>query len=280
MKVAILHPGEMGISLASSALNSGHEVYWVDEHRSDLTRERAQRFALRVLPDLQSCCRQCDIIVSVCPPHAAMEQARAVAGCGFTGVYADVNAIAPQHVIAMAKQLIEAGMDFVDGGIIGPPAWEAQSTWLYLSGEKASLLAECFSKGPLQTELIGDSIGRASALKMCFAANTKGTTALQAAVLGAAEKLGVREILETQWDRYTPGSTDKIHTAIKNVAHKAWRFRGEMEEISATFKHIGIPDTFHQGAADIYARQEGFKNDSQPDIEAILEALLKQDQQS
>ena len=91
-------------------------------------------------------------------------------------------------------------IQFVDGGIIGSPAWTPKETWLYLSGERANEIAACFSKGPLETKLIGNEIGKASALKMCLQ-QTKGTSALLSAVLGTAEALGIREELYQQWDR-------------------------------------------------------------------------------
>ncbi|MEX0827671.1 MAG: DUF1932 domain-containing protein, partial [Haliea sp.] len=194
--------------------------------------------------------------------------------CGFKGIYADVNAISPQTLIGIATTMQQAEVDFVDGGIIGLPAWQPGATWLYLSGSKAATVAQCFHKGPLETEILGNDIGMASALKMCFAANTKGTTALQTAVLGAAEKLGVRSALETQWERYNPGATEKTHARIRNAARKAWRFTGEMHEIAKTFRQAGMPPDFHLGAADIYARESKFKGAaSAPSMEAIVQAL-------
>jgi hypothetical protein len=53
---------------------------------------------------------------------------------------------------------------------------------------------------------MGDSIGNASALKMCFAAYTKGTTALLSAVLAAAEGLDVR----TELDKFLWGARSSI----------------------------------------------------------------------
>src|SRR6185436_14581844 len=101
-------------------------------------------------------------------------------------------AISPQRAERIGHAVTDAGAAFVDGGIIGGPAWKPGSTWLYLSGVDADKAAAYFSAGPLETQVIGEAIGKASALKMCFAAYTKGTTALLCAVLGAAEALDVR----------------------------------------------------------------------------------------
>src|SRR5690349_21343671 len=117
-RVGILHPGEMGISLAASAKNSGCEVYWVSEGRRQHTRERAAQFELRDAETLAELCKRCTIIVSVCPPHAAEVLADDVVAAGFRGIYLDANAIAPRRTIRIGEKMSAAGVDFVDGGII------------------------------------------------------------------------------------------------------------------------------------------------------------------
>ncbi len=277
LKIGILHPGQMGISIAASAKNSGHEVYWVSQGRSQQTSERAHQQDLQDANTLAELCRNCDVILSVCPPHAAEDVARRVAERSFTGSYVDANAISPGRVERIREIINAGGANFVDGSIIGGPAWEPGRTWLYLSGPKAEDAASCFVKGPLETAVIGDSIGKASALKMCFAAYTKGTTALLSAILVTAESLGVRQDLERQWSRNGSDFADKSIQRVRQVTAKAWRFVGEMEEISTTFDEAGLPGEFHQAAADIYRRISHFKNASEtPSLEAVLTALIQQ----
>lgn len=177
-KLGILHPGQMGISIAASAKNSNCEVYWVSENRSEQTQQRATEQDLIDTHSLEVLCQTCSVIISVCPPHAAEVVANQVVTADFQGTYIDANAIAPQRAERMGQVFDSAGLEFVDGGIIGGPAWEPGRTWLYLSGEEAQSAADCFSAGPLEVSVIGNEIGKASALKMCFAAYTKGTTAL------------------------------------------------------------------------------------------------------
>jgi len=172
----------------------------------------------------------------------------------------------------------EAGVDFVDGGVIGGPAWTPQATWLYLSGKTADEVAAFFAGGPLETEIIGDEIGKASALKMCFAANTKGTAALLCAIVAAAEGMGVRTELEKQWSRHGSDFAKSTLARISRVTAKAWRFSGEMKEIASTLDEAGLPGGFHLAAADIYQRIAKFKgSDPTPPVEDVLEALLDPD---
>lgn len=274
MKIGILHPGEMGAAIAASACNSGMDVYWCSEGRSAATLERANSLGLNALPSLQSLCDTCDLLISVCPPHAALELAELVMACNFQGIYADVNAVSPTTVTTIASKLEKAGIEVVDGGIIGLPPVTRGTTWLYLSGKAAATVMDCFDAGPLETEVLSDRIGQASGLKICFAANSKGTAALHTAILAAADNMGVRDALENQWDIFNPGFTAKSHERIRQVARKSWRFTGEMKEIAATLESNGLPREFFDAAAEIYERQITFKDvEKEPAIEAILEMV-------
>lgn len=273
--IGILHPGEMGISIAVNARNENQTVFWVSEGRSEKTRSRAQRYALKDVKTLAELCRTCSIILSVCPPHAAADVASQVAAQPFRGLFVDLNAISPQHAVDIGKMMREHSIDFVDGGIIGGPAWDAGETWLYLSGNQAQRVAACFTDSLLQTEIIGAEIGMASALKMCYAAYSKGTTALLCAILAVAEDLGVYAHLMEQWRREDSELVEIAPRRTKSVTSKAWRFAGEMEEIAATFSQSGLPDGFHKAAAEVYRRMADFRDCStEPQLAEILNSLL------
>jgi len=239
----------MGISLAATIKNSGYAVLWAAQGRSEQSAARADEHDLTDVGTVAALFDRSDALVSVCPPHAAEEVADQVIACGFEGI---------------------------DGGIIGEPAWEPGRTWLYLSGAEAETAVPFFSAGPLETELVGPEIGQASALKMVFAAYTKGHSALLALVLAGAESLGVRPALEQQWERYWPDFSKETEQSVRQVTAKAWRFEGEMQEIAATFESVGLPGGFHESAAEIYRRMAGFKGAAQtPEIEAVLAALAQ-----
>ena len=274
-KIGILHPGEMGISIAASAINNGHQVYWLSEGRSDKTRARAEQHRLIELDSLFQFCQTCEIIISVCPPHASEEVAKSVSEAEFRGLYLDTNAISPQRAIKLGQLFEAQGIPFVDGGIIGGPAWKPKETWLYLSGEHSGQIAPCFSSGPLETKIIGEEIGKASALKMCYAAYTKGSTALLCAILATAESLDVREELYQQWEKDEQGFSEQVNRRVRRVTAKAWRFEGEMLEIAFTFRESGVPDGFHRAAADIYHRMAAFKGSSEiAALEDVIDTIL------
>lgn len=273
--IGILHPGEMGVFVGASACRSGNIVYWVSAGRSPETAERANKYGLVDAGSITKLCDLCTLIISVCPPHAAESVADQVLSVGFKGVYVDANAISPQRSIQIGAGMKTAGINFVDGGIVGGPVWEGSSTCLYLSGEYAHRVAACFVNGHLQVIELGGELGKASAIKMCYAAYTKGTTALISSILAASEYYGVREVLKEQWGRDWPGFETQAEARATRVTAKAWRFAGEMKEISATFMSAGLPGGFHAAASEIYSRLAGFKGRRQtPDLSEVLDSLL------
>lgn len=277
--IGIINPGAMGISIAAAVGAGGHHVYWASAGRSADTRRRAEEHNLLEVQTLADLCAVCDVMLCVCPPHAAASVAEAVIDAGFSGLYCDGNAIAPRQAQRIGERLAAAGIDFVDGSIIGPPAWEAGSTRFYLSGPSAALIAILFAGSPAEAVVIGDEIGKASALKMVFAAQTKGFTALLSAIQGAAEQMGVRADLDREWARRDPAVAAQRVNQVRGVTGKAWRFAGEMQEIAATFESAGMPPGFFEAAHDVYQRMARFKDAEElPALEEVLAALTETDE--
>jgi 3-hydroxyisobutyrate dehydrogenase-like beta-hydroxyacid dehydrogenase len=146
---------------------------------------------------------------------------------------------------------------------------------LYLSGKDAKRIADCFSGGLLEISILGEEIGKASGIKMCYASYTKGTTALLASILALSESLNVREELMAQWKRDWPEFPTQAEARAQRVTAKAWRFAGEMDEIASTFESAGLPDGFHSAAGEVFRRLEHFKDTEEiPVLEDVLGALL------
>ncbi len=273
--VLLLHPGEMGAAVGACLRHNGHRVLWVSAGRSSATARRADQAQLEAVPSLEGAVAQADIVLSVCPPHAAVQVARHCIEAGFKGIYVDANAIAPSTARRIEAHLAQRKISFVDGGIIGPPQLEAGTTRLYLAGAAAQTVANLFPEGPLTCPVLTDGAGAgsASALKMCYAAWTKGASALLTAIRALADQEAVHSALIDEWHLSLPGTAERSE-AITRQARKAWRWVGEMEEIATTFKTAELPPGFHEAAADIYTRLTPFKDASEPvSIANIIAAI-------
>jgi 3-hydroxyisobutyrate dehydrogenase-like beta-hydroxyacid dehydrogenase len=260
ISIGVLHPGSMGAAVGGSAVAAGRRVVWTSEDRSDATVERAREFGLEDVSWLNGVVNQSDIILSICPPHAALQVAQDVRDLGFQGIYVDANAISPETTRQVGAIVEQVGASFVDGGIVGGPPVQPGTTRLYLSGEEAPRVARLLDGGPLDVIVLDAPAGAASALKMCYAAWTKGTSALLTDILALASHEQVLEALQQEWAGSQPGM-DRRAAALSGAAAKAWRWVAEMEEIAATFEKAGLPGDFHHGAAEVYRRLEQFKDD-------------------
>jgi len=271
--IAVLHPGEMGAALGAGLAARGHRVVWASAGRGAATRERAEHCGLEDVETLARAAQAADIVFSVCPPHAALELARAVAACGFGGVYVDANAVSPETTRAL-QQVVEAGgASYVDGGIIGPPPLPGASVRIYVCGNRAAEIAALFEGCIMQALALDGPVGAASALKVCYAAWNKGATALLAAIRALAQQEGVDAALLAEWKVSLP-DIPKRSEAVSRNARKAWRWIAEMEEIAASFEAAGLPAGFHLAAADVYRRLEGFKDAAEPPALAEVMAAL------
>jgi 3-hydroxyisobutyrate dehydrogenase-like beta-hydroxyacid dehydrogenase len=272
--IGVLHPGEMGVTVGASARAGGSRVLWASEGRSAQTRERAAAAGLEDAKTLASLCAASGVILSVCPPHSALDLAREVAAQRFSGLYVDGNAVSPGTAREIGRIVEGAGATFVDGGIIGPPARARGTTRLYLSGAEAGRVARLFAEGPLEAITVDGGPGAASALKMAYAAYTKGTAALLVSIRAMAIRAGVDQALLDEWARSQGDLGARSERAAGETARKAWRFTGEMAEIAATFDDAGLPDGFFRAAGEIYESLAGYKDaPGMPSVAEVAKAL-------
>jgi 3-hydroxyisobutyrate dehydrogenase-like beta-hydroxyacid dehydrogenase len=248
--IGLLHPGEMGAAVGG-VLAGEHPVWWASSGRSPASVRRASAAGLIDVGSVEAIRDGCELILSICPPEAARDVARQVAG--FQGVYLDANAIAPTTAREVAALVEQGGGTYLDGGIIGgPPTTGSRGTRLYLSGPGGERISELFSGTAVDARVLSDDLTAASALKMCFAAWTKGTTALLLDIRALAEALGETGALLAEWEGSMPELKDRSLSAAQQAVTKGWRWRAEMEEIARTFRDADLPDGFHQAASEIY----------------------------
>ncbi len=240
------------------------------EGRSPESTERAVGAGLSDAGSLPELTSAANVIISVCAPDAAERLASDVADTGFDGLYVDANAVSPQT----ARQIGSRFANYVDGGIVGPPPTRPGITRLYLSGDQGPAVAALFDTTPVETRIVGREAGAASAVKMCFASWTKGTSALLLAIRALAEAEGVSDALLGEWATSLPEVRTRSDGVAAATGPKAWRFEGEMLEIAATFAAAGLPDNFHLGAAEVYRRMAPLRGSTAPSLEEALALLL------
>jgi len=289
--IGLLHPGEMGAAVGRCLRDRGHVVLWASAGRGSATAARAAAAGLIDARTVTEIASRCDVIVSVCPPHAALEVAREVAGAGFGGLYVDANAISPATVREVAAIVADGGAGCVDGGIIGTPPVRPGFIRLYLSGPRAGEARQLFESTPVDVRVVDHGrsgadeggadgagvagggigvVGSASAVKMAYASWTKGSAALLLAARALARAQGVEDVLLAEWGLSQPGLEERSARAARSATSKGWRWVAEMEEIAATMGAAGLPEGFGLAAAEIYRRSP---HADAAGLDAVLEAL-------
>jgi 3-hydroxyisobutyrate dehydrogenase-like beta-hydroxyacid dehydrogenase len=269
--VGVLHPGEMGAAVGA-ILAGQHRVWWASSGRSPASARRASTAGLTDVGSVEAIRDGCELIISICPPEAALDVAQQVSG--FQGAYLDANAIAPATAREVAALVEAGGGRYLDGGIIGaPPTAGPHGTRLYLSGPDGPKVSRLFSGTAVDARVLPDGPTAASALKMCFAAWTKGTIALLLDIRALAETLGETDALLAEWAGSMPDLEDRSVSAAQQAVTKGWRWRAEMEEIARTFRDAGLPDGFHRAAAKIYGAV--IRDEEASSVPSVLDEVIE-----
>lgn len=271
----LLNPGAMGSTVGRCIQAANHRIIWAGDGRSEASHQRAADNGFENVGSVQNLVQQSDVIFSICPPAAAADIATEVAAQSFSGIYVDANAISTDTTDKIKTIIESAGGNFVDGGIIGPPASRPGTTRLYVSGPQAAVVVPLLADGLLPAILMSEKTGDASALKMAYAAYTKGHSALLLLSRSLARAYHIENHLLDEWALSQNHLDDLCHSECLTAAKKAWRFNNEMREIADTMGSAGLPDNFHLGAAELYDRLASFQHrEGLPALEEVLDKLV------
>jgi len=253
--IAILMPGDMGHGVGLVLREHGYETITSLTGRSERSRALAEAGRVRDAGDLDATITEADLILSILPPAAALGLAKDVAAAmgrtGKTPVYVDCNAISPGTATEVGAEITGAGATFVDAGIIGLAPNKSKETRFYVSGPDVTPMTALNGMG-FEVISLGDEVGRASAMKMVYAAATKGSWTLWTAVLLTAARNGLLDDLVSEFDYSQQALIKNMRGKISSLPADSERWVGEMEEIAKTFSEAGVTSGFHDGAAWIF----------------------------
>ncbi len=282
VKVGLLGIGEMGAAIAGRLKAAGYEVGAVFSKRSAESLTRAQEAGIASFPDYKELAAVSEIVFSVLPPAVAEQEARRLAdatrAADASFVFVEGNAISPAHVNEIAGAFTGSPVDFVDGGIVGPPPSDNGLPRLYTSGARSQLLSEMDGIA-FRVIYLGYAIGSASGFKMSYASVTKGVNSLLTAAMLSAEDMGFLEAFLDEFTSSQPDLMRRARATIPRLPADAGRWVREMEEIRDTFASLDLPPGYHQGAAEIMrildASRFGTETRRTRDRSRTLEATLK-----
>ena len=253
MIIGLIGLGEMGSEIGRYLVMNDLEVISVYEGRSEISKKRASKYKIRDAGSIEQFCKISDLVISIIPPDKAVETANLYTSYKNKDgqIYCDLNAISIITAKKIKLLLDEKKIDYVDGAIMGGPPTENYSPRIYLSGKLSEKLNFLNGKG-IELMVLKGSDFKASATKMVYASITKGSKALVAGALIAAKKNNVYDELMEELKYSEEYFSLVAKDQIPSIKHKAYRWVGEMNEISLTYKESGLTGGFHSEAENVY----------------------------
>lgn len=253
--VGILYPGELGSALARLLQGHGVRVVTTLEGRGAATAQRCTQTGIEVLGSIEELAREAQIVISLVPPSAAEEVAETY--CKFARItpagalYIDANSVSPKVARRMAERVEGCGRAFVDAAINGLAKNLATGGTLYLSGPGAGEVAKLFA-GVMRFVVLGDDVGRASAMKMLLSGISKGICALFVELGLAAERQGMLPEFSESTARIYPGVWALIERMLPTYPAHAQRRATEMAELQQTLRGANQEPVVIAGVREIH----------------------------
>jgi 3-hydroxyisobutyrate dehydrogenase-like beta-hydroxyacid dehydrogenase len=276
--IAVVAMGEMGSGFAQRLTERGARVLTSLAGRSAASEKRAKA-AGAVLTDDAGLIAEANMLLSIVPPAVAGATAERflplIEKAARKPVYIDCNAIAPQTLAGIAKLFAAKNLPFIDASIIGgPPKPDGSSPRLYMSGPITGE-AETLKQFGIDTRVLSATLGDASTLKMSYAGITKGFQALGASMALGAARNGAAESLVAELKFSQPQLYAWLARATPTMYDKAYRWDGEMKEISKFLLPEQGASRMLAGAAELYQHiAEDNRAGPQSEIISILNKFV------
>lgn len=201
--IGIIGFGEVGLSLAADFARAGVSPVTVYQRRNPAAPD-TERPSLPIDVGLSHDLGDLSfhhLVICVVVPSAAVDAARAFAPhASEGGFYLDLNSATPAMMTEAQALLAPLGIRFVDGmiGGAGVAGRGLSGLDIGLSGPDAELLGRYLRSFGITVRVLGDKIGRASALKMVRGIFMKSLEPLLIETLLVAKRHGLmEEVLES-----------------------------------------------------------------------------------
>ncbi|WP_126173050.1 NAD(P)-dependent oxidoreductase [Altericroceibacterium xinjiangense] len=246
--VALIGFGEAGSTFALAGDWSGHARGW------DIAPERRAAMedcGIDPAEEAATALAGAEIVLSLVTAESALKVAQDHAAELPEGaIWCDMNSVAPETKRAAAEAIRAAGGRYVDIAVMAPVDPARLNVPLLIAGPDAedarSLLA---TLGFAKTRVVGDEIGRASAIKMIRSVMVKGLEALSSECAAAADAAGVFDEVMASLDasEKATGWAERVAYNRERMATHGFRRAAEMEESARTLLGLGIEPVMTRG---------------------------------
>lgn len=261
--VALIGFGEAGGIIGEDLAAQGVSVRAYDRLLEDPTRReallaKANSANVQICKSAPEAVQGAQLVISAVTAGSALTVATGLADCLQPGqLFMDINSVAPTTKQAARDALKLSGVIYLDAAVMAPVPPQRLQTPILLGGAEALTLLRWLEPLGFNVKVVADSIGVASAIKMCRSIMIKGLEALTTECLSTARQYGAEEMVLASLHKSFPGmgwNARQPHYLISRVAEHGRRRAEEMEEASKTAADAGVTPNMSQA---IVATQRG-----------------------
>jgi 3-hydroxyisobutyrate dehydrogenase-like beta-hydroxyacid dehydrogenase len=257
MRIALIGYGEVGRILAEDLRTRGSELSAFDlkltgEAAAEL-REHAAAHGVALGESHAGAVRGAELVVSAVTPSQAIAAAEACAGGIASGAFfLDLNSASPGARIRAATVVRDAGGRYVEGAVMTSVPPHRIAVPLLLGGPDAAALQPLLMPLGFRAGLADDTLGVASATKMCRSVMIKGMEALVIESFTAARRYGVEDAVLASLAETFPGIDWEGQAAyfFQRVIRHGRRRSEEMREAAVTVQQAGLSPWSAAGSAE------------------------------
>lgn len=203
-------------------------------------------------------------LLSLVTADAALEAAREYAPLLPEGaLWCDMNSVAPDTKREAAAAIEAAGGRYVDVAVMAPVD-KGMAVPLLVSGPHALAAQPLLEAlGFESVQVVGDEVGRASAIKMIRSVMVKGLEALSWECAAAAQAAGVFDEVMASLDASEKaiGWAERVAYNRERMETHGLRRAAEMEESAKTLQGLGIEPIMTRGTVERQRKAAGRKDE-------------------
>jgi 3-hydroxyisobutyrate dehydrogenase-like beta-hydroxyacid dehydrogenase len=289
MRLAFLGFGEAGPLIARGLLGAGaasvaaYDILVDAETTRDAWWRRTEAISARPCASPAEAVAEADLVLSTVTSERALEVAESAAPHLRQGqLYLDLNSCAPGKKVKAARA-VEAtpGVRYVDVAVMDTVPGRDHQVPMLLAGPAAEDAAAALEPFGMRVEVVGDTVGQASTIKMARSVFMKGIEAILSESLVAADRAGVADRVLGSIQATFPG-LDWHALATYHMGRMAvhgQRRAIDMDSVAETLRDLGLEPHTALGTRDrqMWVAELGLRErfiDQEPDtLEEFLAAV-------
>ncbi|SFH42391.1 3-hydroxyisobutyrate dehydrogenase [Palleronia marisminoris] len=281
MNITFIGFGEAGRAFAESLLVQGdHAITAYDRLDDDAMCEAMTSRGIRRATSPAEAVSGADWIISAVTADQSLAAAESVADAlEQRQVFFDINSVSPDRKRETAKLVDVRAAHYVDMAVMAPVHPQGHATPVLIAGPNAPDLAEALAQAGFSFEVVGETAGEATAVKMVRSLFVKGLEAITVEAALAAAASGCFDRVMASLEKTYPGLgwPDNVSYNFERTLRHGARRASEMRESAATLDALGLSGDLGAEIAAVQDRMGALPTVEVPDgtLEEAALAILQ-----